>query len=68
MMQTFEEAEAALAPARRQELARCVLEGTETLPEALSEAEKAYLFGLSVFLEYELRSEVEKRACGQKDV
>lgn len=51
---TFEQAEARLTPARRAQLARLMWEDAP-LPQDLSEAEKAFCFGLYVYEEYEQR-------------
>ena len=58
-MLTFEQAEAALTPEQRSQLAHCLLESTP-LPAWLSEEQKVFYFGLSVLCEYESRNEVEK--------
>ncbi len=58
-MLTFEEAEAMLTPERRSELARCMLDSNAAMPADLTEAERTFFFGLSIFCEYESRDEVE---------
>lgn len=57
MDMTFEEAEALLTPAQRDELARCVLEDA-ALPSPLSKAQHVFCFGLSVLCEYEQKDEI----------
>lgn len=56
---TFEEAEAALAAARKSQLARLMWEGA-SLPDTLTEAERTFCFGLYVYTEYEQRDMLKK--------
>ena len=49
---TFEQADAQLSHPRKAQLAALVKAGG-ALPDALSEAERAFCFGLYVYLEYE---------------
>lgn len=57
-MLTFEQAEALLTPEQRSELARCMLERTP-LPEALSDAQRTFYFGLSILCEYDAVEDVK---------
>lgn len=58
MDMTFEQAEALLAPPRRAELARAVC-GAGAWPAALTDADRAFAFGLSLYLEYGDRAAAE---------
>lgn len=55
---TFEQAEAMLAPERRAALARAVC-GEGGWPDALTDADRAFAFGLSLYLEYGDRAAAE---------
>ena len=55
---TFEQAEACVTPVRRAAIARAV-GGEGEWPDALTEAEREFAFGLSAYLEYEDRAAVE---------
>lgn len=55
---TFEQAEAQLTPARRADLARAVC-GEGAWPDALTEADREFAFGVSLYLEYGDRAAAE---------
>lgn len=55
---TFEQAEACVTPVRRAAIARAVC-GEGEWPDPLTEEEREFAFGLSLYLEYEDRAAVE---------
>ena len=55
---TFEQAEEKVAPARRAAIARAVC-GESDWPDPLTEEEREFAFGLSLYLEYGDRPAVE---------
>jgi hypothetical protein len=58
-MMTFEDAEKQLTSAQKADIARMVLYGSD-IGRPLTEPERDFCFGLSVYCEYEQRCEVER--------